>query len=391
MAVVINAKGTSVQQFQIGKQGPLVKNVSGNINFKDSTDTSLAGITIDSALIGEASGGDQGSGTVNASTYFKDGVTLTATAITKNALINGNFDIWQRGTSFTSSAEYSADRWIHNFAGGTGTITRQSFTVGATIVLNEPEFYLRFVKTGAGTGPNIDQRIENLRTFASETVTLSFWARVASGTESVTSQLLNNFGTGGSPSADTSQAGSAKTITTTWTKFTQTFTVNSLSGKTLGTNNDHFLGVRFSLPSSTYTFELAQVQLEKGSDATEFERRLIVQELAMAQRYTYRQTKDSGGSFRAVAPCYAQSSTNARATIRFPVQMRTTPVFTLSAASHVNININLSNKVPSSVAQANASEYGASIDNTTTGLTASHAGQMQLSTANSWIQWDAEL
>ncbi len=41
MAVVINAKGTSVTQFQIGKQGPIIKNNSGVIEFKDSTDTDL--------------------------------------------------------------------------------------------------------------------------------------------------------------------------------------------------------------------------------------------------------------------------------------------------------------------------------------------------------------
>lgn len=41
MAVVINAKGTSVAQFQIGKQGPIIKNNSGTIEFTDKTDTDL--------------------------------------------------------------------------------------------------------------------------------------------------------------------------------------------------------------------------------------------------------------------------------------------------------------------------------------------------------------
>ena len=41
MAVVINAKGTSVTQFQIGKQGPIIKNNSGIIEFTDNTNTDL--------------------------------------------------------------------------------------------------------------------------------------------------------------------------------------------------------------------------------------------------------------------------------------------------------------------------------------------------------------
>lgn len=39
MAVVLNAKGTSVQSFQIGKQGPLIKNSSGIIEFRNTADT----------------------------------------------------------------------------------------------------------------------------------------------------------------------------------------------------------------------------------------------------------------------------------------------------------------------------------------------------------------
>jgi len=90
MAVVINAKGTSVQQFQIGKQGPLIKNVSGNINFKDSTDSSLTGITIDSEVVGSPTGGDQGSGSVNAVSLHINGNALPTILTGSNTLDFGS-------------------------------------------------------------------------------------------------------------------------------------------------------------------------------------------------------------------------------------------------------------------------------------------------------------
>ena len=97
----------------------------------------------------------------------------------RNRIINGNFDFWQRGASFTGS-EYGADRWFSARVGTTHTATRQAFTLGQTAVPGEPTYFCRTVVSsvaGAGNVAILVQRIEDVRTFAGQQVTLSFWAK----------------------------------------------------------------------------------------------------------------------------------------------------------------------------------------------------------------------
>jgi hypothetical protein len=218
----------------------------------------------------------------------------------RNAIINGNFDIWQRGTSFTA-LEYGADRWLHNRAGTTHTATRQPFTLGQTDVPGEPTYFCRTVVSsvaGASNFASLNQRIEDVRTFAGQQITIGFWAKV-DATKNIAVDLAQFFGTGGSPSATVTSIGSTKvSIGTSWQKVTVTVTVPSISGKTLGSNNDHSLicaiwfdaGSSFNARTDTLgqqsgTFDIAQVQVEPGPIATTFERRPIGTELSLCQRY----------------------------------------------------------------------------------------------------------
>lgn len=212
----------------------------------------------------------------------------------RNAIINGNFDVWQRGTSFSNPASgaYTADRWIMGWdgSGATRTISAQTFIPGQTDVPGNPGSYFRWNQSVAGTagGENtIGQRIEFVYTYADQQVTLSFYAKAASSLTMPAIYLLQYFGTGGSPS-DTvyTTVVSNQVVGTSWTKYTYTLTVPSISGKTLGTNGDNFLMVEMRLPiNTTFTFDLAQVQLELGPVATPFERRPYGIELALCQRY----------------------------------------------------------------------------------------------------------
>jgi hypothetical protein len=261
----------------------------------------------------------------------------------RNCIINGNFDIWQRGTTSTvttAGSNYLTDRYIWNTSGNTTTVSRQAFTVGQTDVPYEPTYFHRIQITAAISAQlSLEQRIEDVRTLAGRTATLSFYAKGAAGF-TLNYSVAQNFGTGGSPSSGVSVGSGTVSLTTSWQKFTITFNVPSISGKTLGTNNDHFLQVVWQMPASaTNTFDLAQVQLEAGTVATPFERRSYGQELALCQRYYEKSfnvevAPANGGtatSFVTEEGFSAAVSTNrlgSGTVVRFAVTKRASPTIT---------------------------------------------------------------
>mgnify|MGYP007100053647 CR=1 FL=1 len=222
----------------------------------------------------------------------------------KNKLINGDFSINQRAfTSVTTTTTYTFDRWLTTLADGTVTYTPQVFTAGAAPVAGyESTNFLRCVTTGqtlTTAEARIIQKIENVRSFAGQPVTISFWAKAATGTPSIAVELLQTFGSGGSASV-TGIIATKQAITTGWARYSWTGTVPSISGKTVGTANDSLqvviwlsAGSSFNARTSSLgiqsnTFDIWGVQAEYGSKATPFQLAgggSPEAELAMCQRY----------------------------------------------------------------------------------------------------------
>lgn len=260
------------------------------------TSVDINGGTIDGTVIGGTTAAAI-SGTTGS---FSGDVTLPSInggpiAGFRNAIINGNFDIWQRGTSL-AAAGYSADRWVHNVTGPSGTVTqsRQAFTVGQTDVPNEPTYFYRIQGSSyTMTAGNVSQKIEDVRTFAGQTITVSFYAK-ASASRELGLRFLQMFN--GSASVDT--VASPVSLTTSWQKFIATISIPSIAGKTIGA--DSRLELTFDIKEGAVgsnlnsdSIDIAQVQLEAGSVATPFERRPVGTELALCQRYY--ETGDCGG------------------------------------------------------------------------------------------------
>jgi len=285
-----------------------------------------------------------GNSTVNTaitSTGFtQNGDNISPVQSFRNKIINGNFDFWQRGTS-TSTGGYLSDRWRTNVTGSTFTSSRQAFTLGQTDVPNEPSYFHRVVVTSVAGASNyciLYQPIESLRTFAGQTATLSFWAK-ADASKNMAVDFAQYFGSGGSPSSSVTGIGvTTCALTTSWQKFTITVSVPSISGKTLGTDNNDWFGPNFwfdagsdynsrtnSLGQQSGTFDIAQVQLEVGSIATPFEVRPPGVELSLCQRY-YQQIGNLGTSLNAMSfKGYNAASAYDLFTLPTIVQMRTSP------------------------------------------------------------------
>jgi hypothetical protein len=318
-----------------------------------------------------------------------------AYAAGKNEIINGDYGVWQRGTSFTlttGSQSFTADRFraLVNFSAGTSTATQQTFTPGTAPVAGyEGRFFHRITCGSTATYAESSQMIEDVRSFAGQTITLSFWAKASTGFTTGT-LLAQNFGSGGSSEVTT--AGSNLTLTTSWARYTTTINVPSIAGKTIGTSS--YLRVYFLTATATLnnvTIDHWGVQVESGSTATAFQTATgtIQGELAACQRYFWQIATGSGTSF---ALASAEGTNTPLTVIQAPVTMRVAPslVQTTGSAYYV-IRSNAGINTFSTFIQDNNSVNGITIYATSATITAGNAGRFITNNASSSIALSAEL
>lgn len=308
----------------------------------------------------------------------------------KNVVINGGFDIWQRGTSFTNPVGlYTADRWTAGRDGSTTfNVSQQTFTPGtAPITGYEGQYFYRMVGTVVGGNPfYVEQRIEDVRTFANQTATLSYWAKADTAT---TNNVLfvQNFGSGGSAAVVGTIANHA--ITTSWQRFTATITFPSVAGKTIGPSS--FLAVQVIRASTSATIDIWGVQLEAGNVASTFARAggTLAGELAACQRYYWRVTSPSA-AYNQYATGFAVTTTVVAINIAPPVTMRTIP------ASVEYLNLGVSDGpgllAVSALTIAGSTALGYQTQATVSGATQFRPYNLLTNnTANSYIGFSAEL
>jgi hypothetical protein len=295
----------------------------------------------------------------------------------KNLIINGNFDVWQRGTSFATAATntISADRFRYQKVGTmVHTLSRSADvpTVAESGTLSNYSLLATLTTAdnsiAAGDFTHIIYRIEGYdwARVAQKPVTVSFWVKsTLTGTYCV---AFRNSGTDRSFVKEyTIDA------TNTWEKKVLTFDASPSAGTWDYTNGagiqisftlacgSSFHGVADTWNSAndiatsnqvngvatgSTSFRIAQVQVEEGSVATSFEVKNIEDEISRCQRYyqkTYNLTTDPG-SATLVGSRHANvalASTYFRMEIMFKQSMRAAPTVVLYSNSGTSGKINM--------------------------------------------------
>ena len=315
----------------------------------------------------------------------------------KNRIINGDFGVWQRGTSISLTnnvTSYVCDRFrvYSSFSAGTTTFTQQTFTPGTAPVSGyEGTYFGRLTLGSTATYWQLEQPIEDVRTYAGQTVTFSFWAK-AGATVVVTPSFYQAFGTGGSSGVTTN--GSNLTITTSWTRYTSTVTLPSVAGKTIGTSSNLALALLYvSGTINSSTVDTWGWQLEAGSTATAFQTATgtVQGELAACQRYYYRLSGASGqNNFYIGSGTVNASGSNAYIYTKYPTTMRVVPTFTFLSAGNYYI-VSSPQGVATSVGTDNPGVDSAGLTFAKATMVAYGSATIQANTSSAYIEMSAEL
>jgi len=249
----------------------------------------------------------------------------------RNLVMNGGFDVWQRGTTVTTASNsytsnFTADRWSAYFA---GTYTQQQTTLPNGDYVN----YFRGVLGTTGSNRiNINHFIENGNSIMSgKYITVSFWLKASVIDSQVNVKIQTTSGS--TFSSYTIIANKYIETSLDWKKYEITLKCNNDIAN-IGARAHGILeidGVDGSWANGT-TFEIAQVQMELGKVATPFEHRSYGEELAACQRYYVQY--DLASYQRLVATSYCDINNRTQVDISLPVPLRS-----YVSAGHTNLTI----------------------------------------------------
>lgn len=253
-----------------------------------------------------------------------------------NVIINGGFDIWQRGTAINAVANtaYTADMWSVVTDGvATVNVSRQNISAQGI----GSQYALRAERSAGTNRWVVIGMFEGALAYVGRTMTLSFYLREGSALTSDISVSISartaKFGTAYDTATRTIT--NASLNTSTFTRFSITFPV-TIATSTAGADLFQLEFSANQAGTSNAFFEIAGVQLEAGQTATPFRRNAnsIQGELAACQRYFV--SYDFSAFFSTTPGLIATKySTTDALTVQlsFITEMRTAPSLTRTSST----------------------------------------------------------
>ena len=277
----------------------------------------------------------------------------------RNIIINGAMQIAQRATSSTglgsASGYFTLDRFymVENDASDGRFTMSQSAVTDLEGFSNALKIDCTTADTSiaAGEALILQQNIEGFNvqqlkstSTTTKAITLSFYAK-SNASRAIASELRFSNGTN-------RQASKLHTIGTSWARYTftvpaassiqidndnsnemqvnlwlhggTTFTSGTLSSTFEASNNaNRAAGIGSIFASTDNEIEITGIQLEVGDSPTEFEHRLLGEELSLCQRYFKR--IEVGNNIRMNTSAFADTTSRARFVIYHNPKMRSTP------------------------------------------------------------------
>lgn len=250
----------------------------------------------------------------------KTSESLFQGSMARKLLINGNFDIWDYGTSSTAAAGgiSTANRWRRYATADGGTLPTLTASRESIVGSIPGSFYaMRITSDGASSSLGATARDETYqhierctRLFcgSGKKITVSLWARSDISGKRLGIRMLQYYGSGGSPTSLETINGTNFTLDSIFRKYTHTFVMNTLHwpAKTFGTDDNDFcrLGIDTMWGSTFRAFfdsstdedwaagyvDIAQIEVVAGDQDLPYVPRTYNEERLLCQRYYWANT-----------------------------------------------------------------------------------------------------
>ena len=305
----------------------------------------------------------------------------------RNLIINGDFQVSQRGDYSSATAatsnNYYLDRFKIALALASATVQHNEVVLPNGI----KTMAMKVAATSDSSGGYVGVRhvIEDFRVLSGQVVTVSMWVRTTLKDLTFRHDSTTNFGDTIVPDGE-------------WHYHTATYQMPTITAAGGNANQTTLAIINYSdvLAGGAGTkngqyFELAQVQLELGKVATPFEHRSYGEELALCQRYYYKIDMSAAENILPVAAVW--SSNVAYGQMPFPVEMRAVPSFVYPGGNNFIFYSAGSSAVVNYIASLGSTKnfWGVHYASANTNWTAGNAVYGRRQTTSAYLSFDAEL